>query len=216
MFKSAGNMARRFYQMVLSSAAALVVLAAAAPLHAQEFVKFSDFVQSLKAADVDAILSLTTTKATDAASVAEMRQQLVALYDGVDVTQTYVVGTQTIDCIPIMQQPAVRILGLTSIAEPPPAPATPPGMASKALVLPSQLPAGETRDAFGNSLGCQDGTIPMTRVTLEQMAHFKTFGIIFRQGPRRGWAGKRAGRRSPGDSCTQVCVLRPGREQPRR
>jgi len=85
MFKSAGNMARRLYQ-VLSSAVALVVLAAAAPLHAQEFVKFSDFVQSLKAADVDAILSLTTTKATDAASVAEMRQHLVALYDGVDVT----------------------------------------------------------------------------------------------------------------------------------
>ena len=192
MFESAGNVARRCYK-VLSSAVTLVVLAAAAPLHAQEFVKFSNFVQSLKTADVDAVLPLATTTATDAASVAEMRQHLVALYDGVDVTQSYVVGTQTIDCIPIMQQPAVRMLGLTSIAEAPPAPATPPAVASKAVVLPSQLPAGKTHDAFGNSLGCQNGTIPMLRVTLEQMAHFKTLHDFFAKGPDGAGQAKEPG-----------------------
>src|ERR1035438_1117300 len=107
-------MARRFSQH-LSSAAALVVFAASALLHAQEFVPFSDFVQNVKAADVNAVFALPTAKATDAASVEEMRQHLLKLYDGVNVAQSYVVGPQTIDCIPTMQQPAVRMLGLTSI-----------------------------------------------------------------------------------------------------
>ena len=175
-------MARRLYQL-LSSAAALVVFAASAPLHAQEFVKFSDCVQSVKTADAATVLALPSTKATDTASVGEMRQHLLALYDGVKVTQSYVVGSQTIDCIPIMQQPAVRMLGLTSIAEQPSAPATAPGQASQAAVLPSQLPTGKTQDAFGNRLGCQGDTVPMLRVTLEQMAHFNTVHDFFAKGP---------------------------------
>jgi hypothetical protein len=131
-YGSRENIARIFHQ-ILTSAVALLVFAASAPLHAQEFVKFSDFVQSLKVADVNAVLALTTTKATDAASVEEMRQHLLALYDGVNVAQSYVVGSQTIDCIPIMQQPAVRMLGLTSIAEPPSAPATAPGQNTRRI-----------------------------------------------------------------------------------
>jgi len=161
----------------------VTVFTTAAPLHAQQFVNFSDFVQSVKAADANAALALPTTKATDTASVEEMRQHLLALYDGVKVTHSYVVGSQTIDCIPIMQQPAVRMLGLTSIAEPPSAPAAAPVQASQADVLPSQLPAGKTQDAFGNSLGCQGDTIPMLRVTLKQMAHFKTLHDFFEKGP---------------------------------
>jgi hypothetical protein len=60
----------------------LVVLAASSPLHAQEFVKFSDFVHNVSVADVDAVLQLKDTQATDSASVEEMRQHLLALYDG--------------------------------------------------------------------------------------------------------------------------------------
>jgi len=171
------------FVLCMVTCATVTVFTTAAPLHAQQFVNFSDFVQSVKAADANAVLPLPTTKATDTASVEEMRQHLLALYDGVKVTQSYVVGSQTIDCIPIMQQPAVRMLGLTSIAEPPSAPATAPGQASQAAVLPSQLPAGKTQDAFGNSLGCQGDTIPMLRVTLEQMAHFKTLHDFFEKGP---------------------------------
>src|ERR1700690_3910552 len=173
-------MARRLYQL-LSSAAALVVFAASAPLHAQEFVKFSDFVQSVKTADAATVLALPSTKATDTASVGEMRQHLLALYDGVKVTQSYVVGPQTIDCTPTMQHRAVRMRGLTSIAEPPSAPATAPGQASQAAVLPSQLPAGKAQDAFGNRLGCQGDTVPMPRVTLEHIDPFKTFRVFFKK-----------------------------------
>ena len=171
----------------------LVVLAASSPLHAQEFVKFSDFVHNVSVADVDAVLQLKDTQATDSASVEEMRQHLLALYDGVSVTQSYMVGSQTIDCVPIMQQPAVRMLGLTSIAEPPSAPATSPSRDSQAAMLPSQLPAGKTQDAFGNSLGCQGGTIPMLRVTLERMAHFKTLRDFFAKGPNGAGQAKEPG-----------------------
>jgi hypothetical protein len=163
--------------------ATITIFVTSTPLQAQQFVKFSDFVQSLKAADANSILALKTTTTTDAASIEEMRQHLLALYDGVDVTQSYLLGSQTIDCIPIMQQPAVRMLGLRSIAEAPPAPGAAPGQVAQATVLPSQLPAGKTQDAFGNRLGCQEGTIPMVRVTLEQMAHFKTLHDFFSKGP---------------------------------
>lgn len=166
----------------MAACAAITVFATSAQLQAQQFVKFSDFVQSLKSADTNSVLALEATKATDSLSVEEMRQHLLGLYDGVDVTQSYVLGSQTIDCIPIMQQPAVRMLGLKSIAEAP-APGPAPGQAPKAAVLPSQLPAGKTQDAFGNRLGCQGGTIPMARVTLEQMAHFKTLHDFFAKGP---------------------------------
>ena len=162
--------------------ATITIFVTSTPLQAQQFVKFSDFVQSLKVADANSILALKTTKTTDSASIEEMRQHLLALYDGVDVTQSYLLGSQTVDCIPIMQQAAVRLLGLRSIAEAPPAPVAAPGQVAQAAVLPSQLPAGKTQDAFGNRLGCQEGTIPMVRVTLEQMAHFKTLHDFFSKG----------------------------------
>lgn len=163
--------------------AMVVVFTTSAPAHAQGFVSFSDFVQGLKTAQVDAVVALPASKVADTASAEEMRQHLLALYDGVQVTQSYVAGSQTIDCIPIMQQPAVRMLGLTSIAAAPAAPASAPGPASATADLPSQLPPGKTTDDFGNALECKGDTIPMVRVTLEQMAHFKTLHEFFEKGP---------------------------------
>ena len=161
---------------------AIVAIAVVAPLHAQQFVQFSDFVQSIRTADANAILALPTTNATQSASIEEMRQYLLTLYDGVQVAHSYMLDTQTIDCIPMMQQPAVRILGLKSIAPAPP-PDAAPGGGSQAAVLPSQLPPGKMQDAFGNALGCESGTIPMLRVTLEQMARFNTLQDFFAKGP---------------------------------
>jgi Neprosin len=171
------------FALRMAAFAAAAVFTTSAPLHAQQFVTFSDFVQSILAADDNTVLALPTTKATSAAAVEEMRQQLLALYNGVQVTQSYVVGSQTIDCIPILQQPAVRMLGLKSIVQPPSAPATAPGQVPQTATLPSQLPAGKTQDAFGNTLGCQGDTIPMVRVTLEQMAQFNTLHDFFSKGP---------------------------------
>ena len=175
---------------ILSAAAAFFALTASSTLHAQQFVKFSDFLQSTKTIDANAVLALPTTKAVDTPSIEEMRQHVLALYDGVDVTHSYVVGSETIDCIPIMQQPAVRMLGLTSIADAPSAPAGAPGEVSPSATLPSQLPEGKTEDAFGNSLGCQSGTIPMARVTLEQIAHFPTLHDFFTKGPEKAGQAK--------------------------
>lgn len=164
--------------------ATLLLLATFTPLQAEPFVRFSDFVQNLKTADVNSVMALKTTKAPDSASVEEMRQHLLSLYDGVNVTQSYVLGSQTIDCIPTLQQPAVRMLSLKSLAAAPPASAIAPSQQpAQAAVVPSQLPAGETEDAFGNILGCQGDTIPMLRVTLEQIAHFKTLQDFFKKGP---------------------------------
>ena len=171
------------FTLRMAACATAAVITTLTPLHAQQFVRFSDFVENLKATDANAVLALPDTKATNSAAIEEMRKHLLALYDGVEVSQSYVVDSQTVDCIPIMQQPAVRMLGLKSIAEAPSGPATAPGPASETATLPSQLPVDKTQDAFGNSLGCEGDTIPMLRVTLEQMAHFKTLHDFFEKGP---------------------------------
>lgn len=184
------------------------VFTAPDPLQAQQFVNFSDFVQGLRVADTNAVLARSATKAKDAASVEEMRQHLLALYDGVEVSQSYVVGSQTIDCIPTMQQPAVRMLGLTSIEKAPSAPsaAAAPGPAPRAAVLPSQLPAGKTQDEFGNTLGCQGETIPMLRVTLEQMARFNTLHDFFAKGPGGAGQAKAPGVEPPATAAHKYVV----------
>ncbi|MBV9265766.1 MAG: neprosin family prolyl endopeptidase [Acidobacteriaceae bacterium] len=152
-----------------------------------KFVPFRDFVQSVKGTDASVFLagSATTAKVKEPASVEEMRQHLLKMYDGVSVSHSYVLGSQTFDCIPVDQQLSVRALGLKTIAQPPafspngPGGANPSSRASKL----SQLPAGKRIDDFGNALGCESGTIPMTRITLEQLSHFSNLHEFFEKGP---------------------------------
>jgi hypothetical protein len=49
--------------------------------------------------------------------------------------------------------------------------------------LKSQFSPGQTSDKFGNRLGCSAGTIPMKRMTLEEMSHFANLRAFFEKGP---------------------------------
>lgn len=171
-----------------------LIIASVVTGHAQaqttsaKFVPFNEFVQSVKGTDVTEALARPATagvKVKDSASLAEMRQHVLSLYDGVNVTHSYVVGSQTFDCVPVNQQPSVRTLGLTKLADPPAAGvSTAPGNATPSTSpKASQLPAGRTTDDAGNTLGCEDQTIPMSRITLDQLSHFKTLHEFFEKGP---------------------------------
>ena len=113
-----------------------------------------------------------------------MRRHILNAYQGVNVSHSYVVGAHTVDCVPVNEQLAIRTRGLTNVASEPPssvakAPANP---SSKAPRL-SQLPLGKTADEFGNALGCEANTIPVARLTLEQLSHFKNLHEFFQKGP---------------------------------
>jgi len=182
------------YPIVVGLMFALVTLTV--PLNAQttvkEFVPFKSFVESTKAANPSDHMARSTSKVKDAAAFEEMRQHILNLYQGVEVSHSFVLDGDHFDCVPTQQQPAVRMQGLKSIATPPPASALPGGQeasggqdgsAEKPVGITSQLSPDKQFDEFGNSLRCEDNTIPMRRVTLEETSRFATLQNFFEKGP---------------------------------
>ncbi|MBV8707235.1 MAG: hypothetical protein JO028_08595, partial [Acidobacteriaceae bacterium] len=123
-------------------------------------VSFNTFIQSVKDADANDFLARPDSKVKDAASFEEMRQYILSMYHQVHVNHSYVLGSQTFDCVPVDQQPSVRALGPNRIATEPPA-----------TKRPQHLVAEANNDS-GKTLGCEDHTIPMRRITLQQLSQF--------------------------------------------
>ena len=153
------------------------------------FVQFDSFMAKTRTARSS---ELSRSRAKNEPAFEEMRQHILKMYRGVAVSHSYVQGSNHFDCVPVGQQPSVRLQGLKSIAGAPPQSAlrTPaatekPGFDAK----PATQGAGET-DAFGNTIGCEANTIPMRRITLDEMAQFPTLNDFFQKGP--GSAGRPA------------------------
>jgi Neprosin len=181
-----GDFMKHLHFALLALTVPLLATVAQAQTAPTTFVPFDQFVQGVKDADANELIARPTMKVTTTASVEEMRQHILRLYEGVHVVHSYVLGSQTFDCVPIQQQPSVRILGISKIAAAPPTSAlagVPAGENPSVNKTPSQLPAGKTEDDFGNSLGCEANTIPMSRITLEQLSRFETLRQFFEKGP---------------------------------
>ena len=152
-----------------------------------KFVPFQDFLQGVKGADTSEFLARPDVKVKEPANFEQMRGHILNMYQGVSVTNSYVLDKQTYDCVPVDQQPSLRILGLNKIAAPPPASAATGqslklGDSSNAKTV-SQLPQGVTADAFGNHLGCEAHTIPLRRLTLDELGRFHNLKEFFEKGP---------------------------------
>jgi Neprosin len=172
--------------MLFSPAAVLIALsiglAQAQPTTAG-FVPFNNFIQSVKGANSTDFVARPGFKVGDSAAFEEMRQHILSMYRGVNVSHSYVLDSQTFDCIPINQQPSLRALGQGQVASAPPSNVGSFSSANLSQRPLSQLPLGQTKDKFGNTLGCEDHTIPMSRITLEQLSRFKTLKNFFEKGP---------------------------------
>jgi Neprosin len=172
----------------------LIVSTFNARLNAQsgvkEFVPFRDFLENTKAAGFSDYATRPANHVKDARAFEEMRQHILTLYQGVEVTHSFVLDSNHFDCVPIEQQPAVRILGLKSIASPPPQPtlAQPSRVEHDTTEIAakpaSQLDSANSFDEFGNSATCEEHTIPMLRLTMERMTHFPTLRQFFQKVPQ--------------------------------
>lgn len=160
-----------FKRRPIISAVVYVALAGAQTTPAR-FIAFNDFLQSVKNAQARDFLTRPACKIRDAAAFEQMRQYILSLYRGVTVKHSYVLDSQTFDCVPIEQQPSLRALRSNKLASPPPA-------SPKA----SQAPLRIKTDRFGNALGCKEGTVPIRRVTLEQLSNFGTLQDFFHKAP---------------------------------
>jgi hypothetical protein len=113
-----------------------------------------------------------------------MRAHLAAQHAGVEVTHSFADPAGNVfDCVPIAQQPSLKESG-AAVAEPPSLLDAMKGQraaeASVAAGSARQLrPAPESVDRHGNSTRCPPGSIPVRRVTLTEMARFRTLRDYF-------------------------------------
>jgi hypothetical protein len=114
-----------------------------------------------------------------------MRSHILEMYRGVSASHTFMDEYGGIfDCVPIEQQPALR--GSTeSIPEAPDLPTVPSGdeVDQRDYARSSPLSPDRT-DSYGNAMNCPDGTVPVRRLTLEDLTRFETLRDFFRKGPR--------------------------------
>jgi len=150
-----------------------------------QFVTFRDFIDQTTTADAGDYLARPGSQVKDAAAFEEMRQHILSLYQGVEVNHSFMVGSQHFDCVPIMQQPAVRKYGLKEIATPPP----PPPGSSAASKHDLQRDPQHPFDAFGNYQYCEDQTVPMQRITMDTMTHFETLRHFLQKSPNEHLPG---------------------------
>ena len=78
------------------------------------------FDRSMANTSTAAFQSAAPAKVANAAAFTEMRQHIRKLYEGVNVTDGFVPGARTYDCIPAEQRSSVRMLDLNGIAAPAP------------------------------------------------------------------------------------------------
>src|ERR1700685_3801953 len=79
---------------------------------AQEFVPFSNFLESTKQASAVDHMTRAASRVKDAAAFEEMRQHILSLYQGVQVNHSFVLGASHFDCVPVTQQPTARAFGI--------------------------------------------------------------------------------------------------------
>ena len=171
---------------VLTPFTLLALWMVATPLVAQSSAKgivpFEEFRNSIGGADFAVSLNARDARVTDRAAFEEMRQHLLGLYSGMEVRQSLLLEGDVFDCIPIEQQPSVRLGGIVRIAEPPVLPAAGPAAWNKGSI-PQATQALEGQPILGKSAECEDGTIPMRRVTLEEMTRFPSLRAYLSKSP---------------------------------
>lgn len=173
--------------VLLSFAIVLVLMAmngrSSAQSDANEFVSFPKFIATTAAAAPEDYMSSPDSRVQDAATFDEMRRYILTMYQGGRVEHSMVEGGQYFDCVPVNQQPTARLLGITQIDAPPAD--LPPGLDKtdqhQAVAVNDTL---GSYDRFGNSMHCEQNTIPIRRMTLEELTRYATLSDFLTRGPQ--------------------------------
>jgi hypothetical protein len=151
------------------------------------FPSLKVFIGSIQSARFSDYSAKVASKVAHEAAFAEMKAHILNLYDKTEVQHSFVDESGAVfDCIPIEQQLSLR--GSTGAI--PKAPDLPKVMAGggpqderKDALIASPL-GPDRKDRHGNVMQCPPGTVPIRRVTLEDLTRFGTLQDFFRKGPR--------------------------------
>ncbi|HVR07515.1 MAG TPA: neprosin family prolyl endopeptidase [Thermoanaerobaculia bacterium] len=172
---------------LLLVAGAAPAMVAAQQASGDTFVGLRAFLSAVTAAQPEAYMARPASKVRTSAAFEEMRRHVLTMYEGVQSKHGFVLDSQYFDCIPIEQQPSLRLRKLKLAALPPARLASQaPSAQGKAPGAPSRVePQGRLGlvDKFGNKIACQAGTIPFRRLTLEEMSRFETLQQFFQKAP---------------------------------
>jgi hypothetical protein len=153
------------------------------------FVAFQSFVSETRAAAPVDYLGKDQARVRDANAFGEMKAYVLDLYRGVQVRHSFAESGHAVDCVPLEQQP-----GLRGASEADKRSARNPDKAAPAPTIQETRPVpGRThsldltlhagkRDAYGNDMACPRGTIPMRRVTLQEIVRFPTLADFLHAG----------------------------------
>ena len=167
---------------------------------------FDEFLESIEAARPEAHLGVPDRRVANEDAFSEMRRHLQRHYERVQAEHSFMDQNGSIfDCVPIEQQPArrgardalPRALDLPSYGRP-----VATADARRARRVEQLHPA--RRDRHGNPMYAPEGTIPMRRLTIDNLAKFETLGHFFRKSPFGSALPPQSNGGSPSPPATEV------------
>ncbi len=149
----------------------------------RNIIPFSQFLESISSARIEQHV-LKGKGFDNDTSFTEKKEYLIEYYKGVEALHSFLDGNGSIfDCIPIEQQPALKNSG-KKIAKPPDISGikSKDGIKSSGLttLIESSLNLN-VKDKFGNVRSCPPGTVPIRRITLEEIAPYQKLQNFFQK-----------------------------------
>lgn len=157
-------------------------------------------LESIQSANHAEFAARAESKVAHEDAFSEMKTHILNLYRNVEAPHSFMDEGAIFDCIPTEQQPALRG-SKGPVPKPPDAPpheiASHSGNERRDLLVESPLSPNK-KDRHGNVMHCPPGTIPMRRVTLENLSRFPTLKDFFRKAPHKAMAHPRPSIEIPG------------------
>jgi hypothetical protein len=147
-------------------------------------IAHSAFLRDVDSAQFQAYKADPRIRVRSAAHFAEMQAHIKSIYDGVTVHHSFTDSSgHVFDCIPIQDQPSLRDESARAIPKAPDISGLVPRdhARSKQVTPPAPQLDSTKKDRHGNSMGCPPGTIPIRRLTLDQLCRYETLQDFFRK-----------------------------------
>ena len=161
------------------------------PMSIKEFIPFQQFITNTEKATLGEYTRRPGGKVANEKEFSKMKNHILSMYKGVIVKNSFVMENNAhIDCIDMKTQPGLRKGGVQVTIQSPPKPAVVQEYSEEPKSKPVEpMLAREKRDQFGNAMFCEDGFIPMRRITLDELTRFRTLEDFFNKFGKAGKSG---------------------------
>jgi len=157
----------------------------------REFMSHEQFIASTQQAAFADYAKRPGTKVANEKEFLRMKNHILSMYEGVIVKNGFVMEANGyVDCIDAKTQPSLRRGGKQlTVQTPPNAVAVEERHQERKAQGVQPMLSREKKDRFGNVMFCESGSIPMRRITLDELTRFGTLEDFFNKFGRAGTSG---------------------------